>query len=103
MSEFIITVLDPDISLAEKAARRLQTFLKKEGVSARVQGVTCYLEISRQEFEGKTPIISVNNIHYQCKNLDSYLLAKFATWLSQNLDSHVTKKRYYERISTNIF
>ncbi|WP_291327026.1 hypothetical protein [Desulfovibrio sp. UCD-KL4C] len=103
MSEFIITILDTDTSLAERAARRLQGFLKKEGVLARVQEATCYLEISRQGLEGKTPVICVNNINYQCKNLDSYLLAKFATWLSQNLDSHVTKKGYNERISPNIF
>ncbi len=82
MPELTITILDPDTSLAARAARRLRTFLKREGVSACVRETTCYLEISRQGLKGKTPVIAVNGRNYRCKNLEDALLARFAGWLA---------------------
>lgn len=84
MSEIRITILDPDTSQAERAAKRLRTLLKNEGVLACVQEVTCYLEISRQGLKGKTPVIAVNDTFFQCRNLEETLLARFAHWLAEN-------------------
>ncbi|ACS79426.1 conserved hypothetical protein [Maridesulfovibrio salexigens DSM 2638] len=86
-----INILDPDTSKAERAARRLRSLLKGEGVQACVQVTTCYLEISRQGLKDKTPVISVNNINYQCKSLNDSLLADFSAWLASNLDCHLNE------------
>ncbi|MFW5488494.1 MAG: hypothetical protein ACNI3A_08790 [Desulfovibrio sp.] len=85
MEPLHITILDPDTGLAEKAARRLRAHMKKHGVQACVQEVTCYLEISRQGLQGKTPVIAVDGSFFQCKNLEDDLLAQFADWLTTDV------------------
>ncbi|WP_320008046.1 hypothetical protein [Maridesulfovibrio sp.] len=84
MSKVEVTIYDPDTKQADRAARRLRTSLKNEGVASLVSEVTCYLEISRQGLKGKTPVISVNGVNFKCKNLSDSLLDEFAKWVSRN-------------------
>ena len=84
MPGLTITILDPDTSRAQRSARRLRTLLKQEGILACVRETTCYLEISRQGLTGKTPVISVNGRHYQCRNLKDSLLTQFVHQLAGN-------------------
>ncbi|SIO32495.1 hypothetical protein SAMN02745161_2832 [Halodesulfovibrio marinisediminis DSM 17456] len=86
MTTLQITVLDPDTTQAQITARHLRTILKCEGLSASVQEVTCYLEISRRGLTDKTPVISVNGQNFQCKNLSTTILDQFVLWLSQKLN-----------------
>lgn len=83
MSGLEITILTPDTSQAQHAARRLRTLLKEVGVLACVQEVTCYLEISRRGLTETTPAIAVNDTVYKCKNLEPPLLARFVCWLAE--------------------
>ncbi|MFA9396378.1 MAG: hypothetical protein ACERJ1_16975 [Halodesulfovibrio sp.] len=86
METLQITILDPNTNNAQHAATRLRTLLKKEDLSAFVQEVTYYLEISRQGLNGKTPVIAVNGKNFQCKNLSFELLEQFAQWLASNIN-----------------
>lgn len=86
MTGLRITVLTPDTNQAQRISKRLKTLLAKEGVSAHVQEVTCYLELSRQGLKGKTPVISVEGRMYQFASLDDSVLERFASWLARGLD-----------------
>lgn len=86
METLQITILDPDTSNAQHAASQLRILLKKKGLPALVQEITCYLEISRQGLNGKTPVIAVDGKNFQCKNLSSELLEQFTQWMATNLN-----------------
>jgi hypothetical protein len=87
METLQITILDPDTSNAQQAATHLRSLFKKEGLPVCIQEVSCYLEISRQGLNGKTPVIAVNGKNFQCKNLSYELLVQFSQWLSKNLNA----------------
>jgi hypothetical protein len=68
---FRIKILDTDIPGLRASAQKLRRFLSVKGVNASVEEISCFLEITRQGYINKLPVILIED---QCM-CSQYLLS----------------------------
>lgn len=82
---FRIQLLDTDVANLRDAAQKLRRLLKLAGVNAVVEEISCFLEITRQGYMQKLPVILLDG---QCMCIRYPLSDKLLEGFGQTLKAY---------------